>query len=138
MSIKNSLANLLGDLLNKRDLEELSSEERISRMEQIDEQIEVFTDFISELMSTYEALEEEERAYQEKRRNVKDKARSVRNLFRKHPEKENMDELLQLSYDVSAYLNGLRSKARKTDFDNEMIRTYTEILKEIENKIKNS
>lgn len=109
---------LLEELLAIRDAAELSSMERVERMAQIDEQIDLYTELIGDLTRTYEELEDEENKYQEAKAALKENSRNVRSIFsrKKFAKQENVDAI-QLSYDISDRLNVLRAKSRRTELE---------------------
>lgn len=109
---------LLEELLAIRDAAELSSMERVERMAQIDEQIDLYTELIGDLTRTYEELEDEENKYQEAKAALKENSKNVRSIFsrKKFAKQENIDAI-QLSYDISDRLNVLRAKSRRTELE---------------------
>lgn len=140
-NIKNSFIKLVGELLDRRDLNELSSEERIERMEQIDEQIEILTEIIGELVKTYEELEEEERKYQENKRKFKNKVHDVRSMFsnkKKATEEDTESYFLELSYEISDKMNALRAKTRRSAMEEEALIMLTKQLEEVTAKLVNN
>lgn len=140
-NIKNSFIKLVGELLDRRDLNELSSEERIERMEQIDEQIETLTEIIGELVKTYEELEEEERQYQENKRKFKNKVHDVRSMFsnkKKDTEEDAESYFLELSYEISDKMNALRAKTRRSAMEEEALIMLTKQLEEVTAKLVNN
>lgn len=139
---RDNLMNLIGDLLDKRSLEDLSSEERLCRMEQIDEQIEILTDLIGDLITTYEDLEEQEKLYQEARESFKNKAINVRAILSRKNNKETKkmkeyteDELLELSYEISDEMNMLRRKIRRTDCEERKLKSLIKRFEEVSEMI---
>ena len=140
-NIKNSFIKLVGELLDRRDLNELSSEERIERMEQIDEQIETLTEIIGELVKTYEDLEEEERKYQENKRKFKNRVHDVRSMFsnkKKATEEDAESYFLELSYEISDKMNTLRAKTRRSAMEEEALIMLTKQLEEVTAKLVNN
>lgn len=140
-NIKNSFIKLVGELLDRRDLNELSSEERIERMEQIDEQIETLTEIIGELVKTYEELEEEERKYQENKRKFKNRVHDVRSMFsnkKKATEEDAESYFLELSYEISDKMNTLRAKTRRSAMEEEALIMLTKQLEEVTAKLVNN
>lgn len=140
-NIKNSFIKLVGELLDRRDLNELSSEERIERMEQIDEQIEILTEIIGELVKTYEELEEEERKYQENKRKFKNRVHDVRSMFsnkKKATEEDAESYFLELSYEISDKMNTLRAKTRRSAMEEEALIMLTKQLEEVTAKLVNN
>ena len=140
-NIKNSFIKLVGELLDRRDLNELSSEERIDRKEQIDEQIEILTEIIGELVKTYEELEEEERQYQENKRKFKNKIHDVRSMFsnkKKATEEDAESYFLELSYEISDKMNTLRAKTRRSAMEEEALVMLTKQLEEVTAKLVNN
>ncbi len=139
---RDNLMNLIGNLLDKRSLEDLSSEERLCRMEQIDEQIEILTDLIGDLIATYEDLEEQEKLYQETRESFKNKAINVRAILSRKNNKETKkmkeyteDELLELSYEISDEMNMLRRKIRRTDCEERKLKSLIKRFEEVSEMI---
>ena len=129
---------LAGKLLDEKEYGELSSEERIERIEQIDEQIELYIELIAELDTLRDQLEEEEQEYQRKKKELKRTVDSVRNLIssrRREKNEEQYDEsgkeLLDLSYAISDKMNALRSKTRRTEVEERELQELAKKLKEV-------
>lgn len=129
-NIKEDLNKMMSDLIDRTEFAELSSEDRIEQMAKIDDSIEVLFELINELQQDYDALEAEEKAYQERKARLKDKIFNARAVFsRKHDADEN--KLIQLSYDISAKMNALRAKSRRTELEEEQLVKLQEQLDDI-------
>ena len=129
-NIKEDLSMMMSDLIDRAEFAELSSEDRIEQMAKIDNSIEVLFELINELQQDYDALEAEEKAYQERKARLKDKIFNARAVFaRKYDADEN--KLIQLSYDISAKMNALRAKSRRTELEEEQLVKLQEQLDDI-------
>lgn len=129
-NIKEDLNKMMSDLIDRTEFAELSSEDRIEQMAKIDNSIELLFEMINELQQDYDALEAEEKAYQERKARLKDKIFNARAVFtRKHDADEN--KLIQLSYDISAKMNALRAKSRRTELEEEQLIKLQEQLDDI-------
>lgn len=129
-NIKEDLNKMMSDLIDRTEFAELSSEDRIEQMAKIDDSIELLFEMINELQQDYDALEAEEKAYQERKARLKDKIFNARAVFtRKHDADEN--KLIQLSYDISAKMNALRAKSRRTELEEEQLVKLQEQLDDI-------
>lgn len=129
-NIKENLSKMMSDLIDRTEFAELSSEDRIEQMAKIDDSIELLFEMINELQQDYDTLEAEEKAYQERKARLKDKIFNARAVFtRKHDADEN--KLIQLSYDVSAKMNALRAKSRRTELEEEQLVKLQEQLDDI-------
>lgn len=129
-NIKENLSMMISDLIDRAEYAELSSEDRIEQMAKIDNNIELLFELISELQQDYDALEAEEKAYQERKARLKDKIFNARAVFsRKYDADEN--KLIQLSYDISAKMNALRAKSRRTELEEEQLIKLQEQLDDI-------
>lgn len=129
-NIKEDLNKMMSDLIDRTEFAELSSEDRIEQMAKIDDSIELLFEMINELQQDYDTLEAEEKAYQERKARLKDKIFNARAVFtRKHDADEN--KLIQLSYDISAKMNALRAKSRRTELEEEQLIKLQEQLDDI-------
>lgn len=129
-NIKENLSMMISDLIDRAEYAELSSEDRIEQMAKIDNNIELLFELISELQQDYDALEAEEKAYQERKARLKNKIFNARAVFsRKYDADEN--KLIQLSYDISAKMNALRAKSRRTELEEEQLIKLQEQLDDI-------
>lgn len=129
-NIKEDLSMMMNDLIDRAEFAELSSEDRIEQMAKIDNSIEVLFELINDLQQDYDALEAEEKAYQERKARLKDKIFNARAVFtRKYDADEN--KLIQLSYDISAKMNALRAKSRRTELEEEQLIKLQEQLDDI-------
>jgi DNA repair ATPase RecN len=129
-NIKENLSMMISDLIDRAEYAELSSEDRIEQMAKIDNNIELLFELISELQQDYDALEAEEKAYQERKARLRDKIFNARAVFsRKYDADEN--KLIQLSYDISAKMNALRAKSRRTELEEEQLIKLQEQLDDI-------
>jgi DNA repair ATPase RecN len=129
-NIKENLSMMISDLIDRAEYAELSSEDRIEQMTKIDNNIELLFELISELQQDYDALEAEEKAYQERKARLKNKIFNARAVFsRKYDADEN--KLIQLSYDISAKMNALRAKSRRTELEEEQLIKLQEQLDDI-------
>ena len=129
-NIKENLSMMISDLIDRTEYAELSSEDRIEQMAKIDNSIELLFEMINDLQQDYDTLEAEERAYQEKKARLKDKIFNARAVFsRRHDADEN--KLIQLSYDISAKMNALRAKSRRTELEEEQLIRLQEQLDDI-------
>lgn len=129
-NIKEDLNKMMSDLIDRTEFAELSSEDRIEQMAKIDDSIELLFELINELQQDYDALDAEEKAYQERKARLKDKIFNARAVFaRKHDADEN--KLIQLSYDISAKMNALRAKSRRTELEEEQLIKLQEQLDDI-------
>lgn len=129
-NIKEDLSMMMSDLIDRAEFAELSSEDRIEQMAKIDDSIELLFEMINELQQDYDTLEAEEKAYQERKARLKDKIFNARAVFtRKHDADEN--KLIQLSYDISAKMNALRAKSRRTELEEEQLIKLQEQLDDI-------
>lgn len=129
-NIKEDLNKMMSDLIDRTEFAELSSEDRIEQMAKIDDSIELLFEMINELQQDYDTLEAEENAYQERKARLKDKIFNARAVFtRKHDADEN--KLIQLSYDISAKMNALRAKSRRTELEEEQLIKLQEQLDDI-------
>lgn len=129
-NIKENLSMMISDLIDRAEYAELSSEDRIEEMSKIDNSIELLFEMINDLQQDYDALEAEEKAYQERKARLKDKIFNARAVFsRRYDADEN--KLIQLSYDISAKMNALRAKTRRTELEEEQLIKLQEQLDDI-------
>ena len=127
---KEELNKMMSELIDRVEFEQLTSEDRLEQMAKIDDSIEMLFELINELQQDYDALEAEEKAYQERKAKLKDKIFTARAVFaRKHDADEN--KLIQLSYDISAKMNALRAKSRRTEMEEEQLIKLQEQLDDI-------
>ena len=137
-NLKEELNVMIGELVDRTEFAQLSSEDRLEQMAKIDDSIELLFELISELQQDYDKLSEEEKAYQEKRRQLKNKIYSARNIFaNKKQSDDDLDRLLEMSYEISDKMNRLRAKARRDAIEEQALAEYQRQLDEINKYLEN-
>ena len=136
-NIREDLSMMMSDLIDRAEFAELSSEERIEQMAKIDSSIEVLFELINDLQQDYDELEAEEKAYQERKAKLKEKISDARSVFSRKKENPDENRLIQLSYDISAKMNALRAKSRRTEMEEEQLRKLQEQLDDIARILEN-
>lgn len=131
-NLKEQIMASIEDLLDKRDFDMLSSEERLERMAQINEEIDMFSKHITNLVAMYEKLEEEEMKYQEEQRILEEKTRGIRDMLSRKKEKNTTEGLAKAIQVLNNKLSELIAKPNKTVEDEQ---TIAKLQKKLNNAI---
>lgn len=137
-NLKEELNVKMGELLDRVEYEQLESEDRIAEMTKIDDFIEHLFELASELQRDYDELDRLEKEYQERRKDLKAKVFRARNIFaNKKQSDDDLDRLLEMSYEISDKMNRLRAKARRDAIEEQALAEYQRQLDEINKYLEN-
>lgn len=122
----------VNESIEENVLENMQSEERLEQIQEYEEMLLAIYDFMRKVLEAKQEVEKVEAKYQKekaektkimdkikgmfnKEERIDDKDALVSNAQIEYTVKEN--ELLQLSYDISAKINGLRMKVNRTELE---------------------
>lgn len=122
----------VNESIEENVLENMQSEERLEQIQEYEEMLLAIYDFMKKVLEAKQEVEKVEAKYQKekaektkimdkikgmfnKEERIDDKDALVSNAQIEYTVKEN--ELLQLSYDISAKINGLRMKVNRTELE---------------------
>lgn len=137
-------------------LERMTSEERLNRIDEIDEALIVMHNMMQNLIIQKEEIKKAEEEYQAQKHERINMINKITNMFgfkKKEPNKvDNIDamvsdaqieytlkenELKQLSYDISGKINTLRTKINRTDLEEYELTSLISQLSQINDILNN-
>ena len=149
----NKLTTSMKKTIEDKVLDKWTSEERLERIEEINESLLALYDMIQGFVDERTELEEAEEAYQKAKRERTNKLNKITNMFKPKKEEvkvsecddklisdkqveynERENELKQISYEVSGKINVLRQKLNRTELEEYELVSLINQLEEI-NKI---
>lgn len=122
----------VNESIEENVLENMQSEERLEQIQEYEEMLLAIYDFMRKVLEAKQEVEKVEAKYQKEKAEKTKIMDKIKGMFNKEERTDDKDalvsnaqieytvkenELLQLSYDISAKINGLRMKVNRTELE---------------------